>query len=344
MSHSRFETYLDALEPLRSGADVAACEQWRDDARARLERAEMLEAYLDELEAPLARQGLSAVDRDEWRAEARQHLLTLAQAHEELGEAPEKALRDALSSFGEASFIGAEVGRQTRRIGDRTGARRVAVEAATAATTAVFALGALIYLSLGAPAITQMRADTTGRIVLTAYALAAALVAVLALRNDRRAWQVAGAVFGVFLAPTVAYHAGMLPADLTDAASVSKGWSSLVFHLYLYGAQATVAGWFIWKKRAGALVAAFATAALDLAVTLLYWNVTSSNKTGWVFNPAQLGPYYRTIFIMGGIQHFALGLLLSWGRKGAGHAWRKARDWRARWESRRDAPFTSATR
>jgi hypothetical protein len=66
-----------------------------------------LEQYLDELERPLA--GLSEGVRSEWREEARQHVLGLAAAHEELGSSPDEALEAALRQFGNARRIGEQV-------------------------------------------------------------------------------------------------------------------------------------------------------------------------------------------------------------------------------------------
>jgi hypothetical protein len=63
-----------------------------------------LEAYLDECEAPLAR--LPVTERDEWRDEARQHLLALVEAHLELGRSEEEAVEAALRQFGEPRRLG----------------------------------------------------------------------------------------------------------------------------------------------------------------------------------------------------------------------------------------------
>ena len=66
-----------------------------------------LEQYLDELERPLT--ALTPEARADWREEARQHLLALAAAHEELGTPPEEAAEAALRQFGDAQQIGRQV-------------------------------------------------------------------------------------------------------------------------------------------------------------------------------------------------------------------------------------------
>ena len=68
-----------------------------------------LEQYLDELERPLT--GVAPQTRNEWREEARQHLLALAAAHEEMGSPPEQALEAALRQFGHAPRIGKQLRR-----------------------------------------------------------------------------------------------------------------------------------------------------------------------------------------------------------------------------------------
>ena len=68
-----------------------------------------LEHYLDEMERPLTR--LSAETRREWREEARQHLLDLVAAHEELGASPQEAMEAALRQFGDARQIGRQLQR-----------------------------------------------------------------------------------------------------------------------------------------------------------------------------------------------------------------------------------------
>lgn len=66
-----------------------------------------LEAYLEELERPL--EGLSVEARREWREEARQHLVALVEAHEELGRPPEEAVEAAIASFGDPVHLGREM-------------------------------------------------------------------------------------------------------------------------------------------------------------------------------------------------------------------------------------------
>ncbi|HLK59250.1 MAG TPA: permease prefix domain 1-containing protein [Chthonomonadaceae bacterium] len=68
-----------------------------------------LEQYLDTLEKPLS--ALSIETRREWREEARQHVLAIADAHEALGMPPEQALEAALQRFGDAAQIGRQVAR-----------------------------------------------------------------------------------------------------------------------------------------------------------------------------------------------------------------------------------------
>src|SRR5947209_3644884 len=63
-----------------------------------------LDEYLDRLSEPVT--VLSAREQQEWREEARQHLLCLAAAYEELGSSPEEALEAALRQFGDARQIG----------------------------------------------------------------------------------------------------------------------------------------------------------------------------------------------------------------------------------------------
>ncbi len=75
-----------------------------------------LEQYLDQLEQPLA--ALSAEARGEWREEARQHLLCLIAAHEELGSSPEEAMAAALRQFGDPDRIGQSLRTATRRRAD----------------------------------------------------------------------------------------------------------------------------------------------------------------------------------------------------------------------------------
>lgn len=66
-----------------------------------------LDSYLNVLENGLA--FLPMEERREWREEARQHLLELAAAHENLGLPPDKALQAALQQFGSAEQIGRQM-------------------------------------------------------------------------------------------------------------------------------------------------------------------------------------------------------------------------------------------
>jgi hypothetical protein len=80
-----------------------------------------VEAYLDELERPLAH--LPASERREWREEARQHLLSLAAAHEELGASPQEAVDAAVREFGDPGRIGRDLARAQGRWCDRLSSR-----------------------------------------------------------------------------------------------------------------------------------------------------------------------------------------------------------------------------
>jgi hypothetical protein len=66
-----------------------------------------LEPYLNALEQSL--QMLPKAERQEWREEARQHLLDIARAHEELGQTPEEALTVAMQQFGNPTQIGRQM-------------------------------------------------------------------------------------------------------------------------------------------------------------------------------------------------------------------------------------------
>jgi uncharacterized membrane protein len=66
-----------------------------------------LDEFLDQLERPLHR--LSVSERQEWREEARQHLVYLAEAHEELGASPDEALQAAMRQFGNPQRISREL-------------------------------------------------------------------------------------------------------------------------------------------------------------------------------------------------------------------------------------------
>ena len=72
-----------------------------------------LEAYLDEMERPLS--ALTPEARAEAREEARQHLLSLIAAHEELGSAPEEALETALRQFGHPARLGRKLAHESCR-------------------------------------------------------------------------------------------------------------------------------------------------------------------------------------------------------------------------------------
>jgi hypothetical protein len=70
-----------------------------------------LEQYLDRLEQPLA--ALPRDVRSEWREEARQHLLHLIAAYEELGTPADEAVLAAIRQFGDPDRIGANLERPT---------------------------------------------------------------------------------------------------------------------------------------------------------------------------------------------------------------------------------------
>jgi hypothetical protein len=72
-----------------------------------------LERYLDQLEVPLAQ--LPGAERAAWREEARQHVLCLVAAHEELGAEPDAALEMALQQFGDAERLAHDYGAAARR-------------------------------------------------------------------------------------------------------------------------------------------------------------------------------------------------------------------------------------
>lgn len=63
-----------------------------------------LQTYLKELEKPM--HSLGETERQEWRAEAQEHLESLITAYEELGETREEAIRSAMARFGEPKTIG----------------------------------------------------------------------------------------------------------------------------------------------------------------------------------------------------------------------------------------------
>lgn len=72
-----------------------------------------LESYLQTIEQHLG--GVGAAGKQEWRAEARAHLLALVEAHEELGATPEEAVEAALKQFGSGKQIGRALAKAARR-------------------------------------------------------------------------------------------------------------------------------------------------------------------------------------------------------------------------------------
>jgi hypothetical protein len=109
-----------------------------------------LDEYLDECEAPLAR--LPITERDEWRDEARQHLLALVEAHVELGVSEEEAVEAALRQFGEPRQLGKKLAAALRRTGcSRAEAHRRGVFAWTLAWNLGFAVLAASRLLLTPP-------------------------------------------------------------------------------------------------------------------------------------------------------------------------------------------------
>jgi hypothetical protein len=63
-----------------------------------------LEQYLDEVTQPVA-----APHRAEWREEVRQHIEAMTAAYEEIGHSRDEAMEQALTQFGDARTVGAQV-------------------------------------------------------------------------------------------------------------------------------------------------------------------------------------------------------------------------------------------
>ena len=78
------------------------------------ERERQIEAYLDEIFAPLAGR-MPTPTLAERRAEMRAHLEALIAAHRELGSEPAAAIRAALETMGDARPLGRAWGRECRR-------------------------------------------------------------------------------------------------------------------------------------------------------------------------------------------------------------------------------------
>jgi len=90
---------------------AATDEPRREDARAVAEA--LVEDYLDHVSAQLL--ALPQARRTELRREIGQHLRASAAAHEELGSAPDEAVRAAVRQFGDARTVGRNLARQWQR-------------------------------------------------------------------------------------------------------------------------------------------------------------------------------------------------------------------------------------
>lgn len=102
-----------------------------------------LEQYLDRLEEPLA--AFPSEVRAEWREEARQHLLHLIAAYEELGTPPDEAVQAAIRQFGDPEHIGKNLQTATWKV-TRQLSGHDAFRLLTSMSVQAAALGALLCL------------------------------------------------------------------------------------------------------------------------------------------------------------------------------------------------------